>query len=137
LACPQEEKKLLFPCTLVEVSGLYLKDLDKSLVTNINHDAKPRTVCCEEGENDENITHTDMTMLMAPATKTLRNKEVDWGPSNDISNIPNQETTSSDLKIYLGEEHTLESRTTLLQEGEDDENITAINTTTQATPFTI
>jgi hypothetical protein len=86
---------------------------------------------------DENITRTDMTMLMAPATKTLRNKEVDWGPSNDISNISNQASTSSNLKIYLGEEHTLESRTTLLQEGEDDEDITAINTTTPATPFTI
>ena len=35
----------------------------------------------QEGENDENITRTDMAMLMAPATKTLRNKEVDWGPS--------------------------------------------------------
>jgi hypothetical protein len=134
LACPQEEKKLLFPCTLVEVSGLYLKDLDKSLVMNINHDAKPRTVCCQEGENDENITRMDMTILMAPATKTLRNKEVDWGPSNDISNISNQATTSSDLKVYLGEEHTLESRTILLQEGEDDDDITAINTTTPATP---
>jgi hypothetical protein len=66
-----------------------------------------------------------MTMLMAPATKTLRNKEVDWGPSNDISN---KASTSSNLKIYLGEEHTLESRTTLLQEGEDEEDITAINT---------
>jgi hypothetical protein len=58
-----------------------------------------------------------MTMLMAPATKILRNKEVDWGPSNDISNIYNQESTSSNFKIYLGEEHTLESRTNLLQEG--------------------
>jgi hypothetical protein len=66
---------------------------------------------------DENITRTDMTILMAPATKTLRNIEVDWGPCNDISNISNQATTSSDLKVYLGEEHTLESRTILLQEG--------------------
>jgi hypothetical protein len=87
--------------------------------------------------SDENINHIDMTMLMAPATKTLRNKEVDWGPSNDIFNISNQPSTSSNLKIYLVEEHTLESRTTLLQEGEDDEDITTINTTTPATPFTI
>lgn len=68
---------------------------------------------------DENITRTDMTMLMPPATKTLRNKEVDWGPSNDISNISIKASTSSNLKIYLGQEHTLESRTTLLQEVED------------------
>jgi hypothetical protein len=59
----------------------------------------------------------------------LRNKEVDWGPSNDISNIPNQATTSSDLTTYLGEEYTLKSRTTLLQEG-GMMDIPAIDTTT-------
>jgi hypothetical protein len=130
LACSQEVEKLLFPCTLVKVSGLFLEDHDKTLVMNINHDATQRTVCCQE-ENDENITCSDMTMSMAPAAKVklfhiittidifeelilhrkvcillfvelltwikrcvkgtrkaLRNKEVDWGPSNDISNIP-------------------------------------------------
>ena len=69
LVCSQEEKNLLFPCTLVEVSGLYLKDINKSLVINIKHDAKPRTVCCQEGENDENITCSDMTMSMDPVAK--------------------------------------------------------------------
>jgi hypothetical protein len=34
----------------------------------------------------------------------------------------------ADLKPYLGEEDELESRTTPLQEGEDDEDITSINT---------
>ena len=34
----------------------------------------------------------------------------------------------SDLKPYLGEEDELESRTTPLQEGEDDEDITLIDT---------
>jgi hypothetical protein len=68
LVCSQEEEKL-FPYTLLEVSGLYLKDLDKTLVMNINHNAKPRTVCCQEGENDENITGSDMTILMALVTK--------------------------------------------------------------------
>jgi hypothetical protein len=134
LACSQEVEKLLFPCTLVEVSGLFLEDNDKTLVMNINLDAKLRTVCSQEGENDENITCSDMTMLMAAAAKgtrkALRNKEVDWGPSNDISHIPNQATTSSELTTYLGEEYTLESRMTLLQEKEDDEDIVAINTTT-------
>jgi hypothetical protein len=137
LVCSPEEEKLLFPCTLVEVPGLFLEDQDKTSVMNINHDAKPRTVCCQEGENDENITRSEMTMLMAPTmkvklfhivttfdvfeelilrhkvyillfvelitwikrcvnctTKALRYKEVDRGPSNDISNIPNQATTS-------------------------------------------
>jgi hypothetical protein len=134
LACSQEVEKLLFPCTLVEVLGLFLEDNDKTLVMNINLDAKPRTVCSQEGENDENITCSYMTMLMAPAAKgtrkALRNKEVDSGPSNDISHIPNQVTTSSELTTYLGEEYTLESRMTLLQEGEDDEDITSIDTST-------
>jgi hypothetical protein len=40
----------------------------------------------------------------------------------------------ADLKPYMGEEDTLESRTTLLQEGEDDEDITAIDTTTTTAP---
>jgi hypothetical protein len=34
----------------------------------------------------------------------------------------------ADLKPYLGEEYELESRTTPLQEGEDDEDITSIHT---------
>jgi hypothetical protein len=34
----------------------------------------------------------------------------------------------ADLKLYLGEEDELESRTTPLQEGEDDEDITSIHT---------
>jgi hypothetical protein len=33
----------------------------------------------------------------------------------------------ADLKLYLGEEDELESRTTLLQKGEDDEDITPMD----------
>jgi hypothetical protein len=131
LTCSQEVEKLLFLCTLVKVSGLFLEDHDKTLVMNINHDVTQRTICYQEEENDENITCSDMTMSMAPTAKVklfhiittidifeelilhrkvcillfvelltwikrcvkgtrkaLRNKEVDWGPSNDISNIP-------------------------------------------------
>ena len=68
--------------------------------------------------------------------KALRNNEVDWGPSNDIFNIPNQATMSSNLKPYLGEDYTLESRATLLQ-GVDDEDITSIDTTTTTTPHNL
>jgi hypothetical protein len=53
--------------------------------------------------------------------EAIEKKEVDWIPSNDISNISTQATMSSDLKPYLGEEYKLESKTTLLQEGEDEE----------------
>ena len=38
-----------------------------------------------------------------------------------------------DLKPYLGEEDQPKSRTTQMQEGEDDEDISSINTTTPAT----
>jgi hypothetical protein len=69
LVCSQEEEKLFFPCTLVEASGLFLEYQDTTLVMNINHDAKPRMVCCQEGENDENITRSDITMLKAPVVK--------------------------------------------------------------------
>jgi hypothetical protein len=34
----------------------------------------------------------------------------------------------SDLKPYMGEEDEIESQTTPIQEGEDDENITSIHT---------
>jgi hypothetical protein len=56
-------------CTSVEGLGLILKDLEKPLVMNINHNAKPMMVCRQEGENNENIIGSDMTMLMAPITK--------------------------------------------------------------------
>jgi hypothetical protein len=39
-----------------------------------------------------------------------------------------------DLTPYLGENDTFKSRMTLLQEGEDDEDITIIDTTTPVTP---
>ena len=43
----------------------------------------------------------------------------------------------SDLKPYLGEEDELESRTTPIQEGEDDEDITPSDTYTPSIPPTI
>ena len=137
LACSQEEEQFLFPYSLVELSGLYITEHDKTVDLTINHYAKPRTVCCQEGENDENITGSDMTILMAFSSKVKhfhiritfdtfdelmlhhkvcsflfsellswikqsvectwkawRTKEVDWGPSQYIPNIPNQATMS-------------------------------------------
>ena len=40
----------------------------------------------------------------------------------------------ADLKPYLGDEDVLESRTTQMQEGEDDEDITANDTSTPSPP---
>ncbi|TVU13612.1 hypothetical protein EJB05_40328, partial [Eragrostis curvula] len=56
----QKGERCLLPCALVQVSKLYWKEL-LDLYLNINHDAKPRTVCSQEGENDEDMTRTDTT----------------------------------------------------------------------------
>jgi hypothetical protein len=60
----QEGEQILLPYILLEVSGLYLKELEKTPLLNNTHDAKPRTVCSQEGENDEDITSTDTTILV-------------------------------------------------------------------------
>jgi hypothetical protein len=49
----QEGEQTLLPCILLGVSGLYLKELEKTPLLNNTHNAKPRTVCSQEGENDE------------------------------------------------------------------------------------
>jgi hypothetical protein len=36
----------------------------QTLSPNINHDAKQRTVCSQEGENDEDIINSNSTILM-------------------------------------------------------------------------
>jgi hypothetical protein len=46
-----------------------------------------------------------------------------WGWATD------QDIITSDLKSYFGEKDETTSRTTLIQEGEDDEDITMIDTT--------
>jgi hypothetical protein len=44
--------------------GYYIgKELDKTLFSNINHDAKSRTVCSQEGENNEDIISSNTTIL--------------------------------------------------------------------------
>jgi hypothetical protein len=46
------------------VSGLYLKELEKTPLLNNTRNAKPRTVCSQEEENDEDIISMDMTILV-------------------------------------------------------------------------
>jgi hypothetical protein len=45
-----------------------LKELEKTPLLNNTHNAKPRTVCSQEGENDEDITSMDMTLLLSLPT---------------------------------------------------------------------
>jgi hypothetical protein len=65
----QEGEQILLPCILLEVSGLYLKELEKTPLLNNTRNAKPRTVCSQEGENDEDITSMDTTILVPSCPK--------------------------------------------------------------------
>jgi hypothetical protein len=65
----QEGEQILLPCSLLGVSGLYLKELEKTLLLNNTRNAKPRTVCSQEGENDEDITSMDTTILVPSCLK--------------------------------------------------------------------
>jgi hypothetical protein len=51
------------------VLGLYLKELEKTPLLNNTHNAKTRTVCSQEGENDDDITSTDTTILVPSCPK--------------------------------------------------------------------
>jgi predicted nucleotidyltransferase len=51
-------------CILEDVLELYLKEHKKSLYHSTNHNAKSRTVCSQQRENDEDITSSDMTILV-------------------------------------------------------------------------
>jgi hypothetical protein len=65
----QEGEQILLPCILLGVSGLYLKELEKTPLLNNTHSAKPRTVCSQEGKNDKGITNIDTTILVPSCPK--------------------------------------------------------------------
>jgi hypothetical protein len=54
----------MLPCVLEDVPELYLKEYEKTLYLSINHNAKPRTACSHQRENDEDITSSDTTILV-------------------------------------------------------------------------
>jgi hypothetical protein len=60
----QEGESCLLPCVLEDVPELYLKEHGKTLYHSTNHNAKLRTVCSQQRENDEDITSSDMTILV-------------------------------------------------------------------------
>jgi hypothetical protein len=51
------------------VSGLYLKEFEKTPLLNNTHNTKPRTVRSQEGKNDEEITSMDTTILVPSCPK--------------------------------------------------------------------
>jgi hypothetical protein len=65
----QEGEQILLPCILLGVSGLYLKELEKTPLLNNTRNAKQRTICSQEGENDEDITSMDKTILVPSCPK--------------------------------------------------------------------
>jgi hypothetical protein len=65
----QEGEQILQPCILLGVSGLYLKELEKTPLLNNTHKGKLRTVCSQEWENYEEITNMDMTILVPSCPK--------------------------------------------------------------------
>jgi hypothetical protein len=65
----QEGDQILLPCTLLGVSGLYFKEFEKNPLLNNTHNAKPRMVCSQEGENDDDITSMDTTILVPSCPK--------------------------------------------------------------------
>jgi hypothetical protein len=65
----QEGEKILPPCILLGVLELYLKEFEKTPLLNNTHNAKPRTVCSQEGEKDEDITSMDTTILVPSCPK--------------------------------------------------------------------
>jgi hypothetical protein len=59
----QEGEQILLPCILLGVSGLYLKELEKTPLLNNTRNAKLRTVFSQEGENDEDRYNHISTFL--------------------------------------------------------------------------
>jgi hypothetical protein len=65
----QQGESRLLQFVLEDVPELYLKEHEKILYRSTNHNAKPRTVCSQQRENDEDITSPYTTLLVAFASK--------------------------------------------------------------------
>jgi hypothetical protein len=96
----------LLLCASVDVSNLCSNRFGKALLLNSNNDAKPRTVCSQEGENGVECSHIEFVLA--------------------------EDVFESRMTQKQGEnvEYMLESRTTQMQEGENDEDITNMDTPT-------
>jgi hypothetical protein len=102
----QEGEPCLLQCASVDVSDLCSNRFEKPLLSNINNDAKSRMVCSQEGEKGIKCLHIKFTLA----------KDV-----FESMTIQKQGENA---------EYMFESRTTQMQEGENDEDITNIDTPT-------
>jgi hypothetical protein len=56
----QEGEPCLLQCALVDIPDLCSNRFEKALLLNSNNDAKPRTICSQEGENE--CSHIKFTL---------------------------------------------------------------------------
>jgi hypothetical protein len=100
----QEGEPCLLQCASVNVPDLCSNKFEKALILNINNDAKSRTVCSQEGENEIEYLHIKFTLA--------------------------EDVFESRMTQKQGEnvEYMFESRSTQMQEGENDEDITNMDT---------
>jgi hypothetical protein len=103
----QEGEPCLLQCASVDVPDLCSNRFEKALLPNINNDAKPRMVCSQcsqEGEKGIKCLHIKFTLA--------------------------EDVFESRMTQKQGEnvEYMFESTTTKMQEGENDEDITNMDT---------
>jgi hypothetical protein len=96
----------LLTCASVDVPDLCSNRFEKALLPNSNNDAKPRTVCSQEGENGTECLHIKFTLA---------------------EDVYESRTTQ---KQGENAEYMFESRTSQMQEGKNDEDITNMDTPT-------
>jgi hypothetical protein len=100
----REGEPCLLQCALVDVSDLCSNKFKKELLLNINNDAKSRTVCIQEGEKGIECLHIKFMLA--------------------------EDVFESRMTQKQGEnvEYMFESRMTQIEEGENDEDITDMDT---------
>jgi len=102
----QEGEPSLLHCASVDVLDLCSNRFEKALLLKINDDAKPRTVCSQEGE--KGIEWLNIKFTLARDVFESRTLQKQGEKDEDM----------------------LESRTTQMQEGENDEDIINMDTPT-------
>jgi hypothetical protein len=100
----QEGEPCLLQCASAEVPDLCSNRFEKALRPNSNNDAKPRTVCSQEGENGIGCLHIKFTL------------------AEDVFESRTTQKQGENV------EYMFESRTTQMQEGKNDEDITNMGT---------
>jgi hypothetical protein len=104
----QEGESCLMQHASVDVPNLCSNRFENALLPNNNNDAKPRTVCSQEGENGIECLHIKFTL-----------------PEDVFESRTTQ-------KQGENAQYMFESRMTQMQEGENDEDIINIDTPTVA-----